>query len=172
MPLRRYFLAILLAFLLVSGAAFQAVAGSWTTVKNARHGFEIAYPTAIFAPKSPTRTDEGGIFESKDGKAKLLVGAFANDAAASLEDYRRHILEQEYAGVEIDYAPTRARWFVLAGESNGTIFYQRVTFTCGGKLINSWAMLYPASERKRYGRILAAVARSFTPGEGRTGTCD
>jgi hypothetical protein len=37
----------------------------------------------------------------------------------------------------------RDTWFVLSGTRDGTIFYERVTFTCGGKLINSWAMLYP-----------------------------
>jgi len=30
----------------------------------------------------------------------------------------------------------------------------RVTFTCGGRLINSWAKLYPAIERRRYDPIL------------------
>jgi len=52
------------------------------------------------------------------------------------------------------------------------MFYQRVSFTCGGRLINSWAMLYPAAERKMYDRVVEAVARSFMPGAGKTGTCD
>jgi hypothetical protein len=45
------------------------------------------------------------------------------------------------------------------------MFYERVTFTCGGRLINSWAILYPAGERRVYDRILEKVARSYRPGE-------
>jgi len=39
-----------------------------------------------------------------------------------------------------------------------------VTFTCGGRLINSWAMLQPATERSVYDRIVEEVARSYRPG--------
>lgn len=154
--------------------AIDAVAGpeSWTTIKNERHGFAIAYPASIFEQKAPPRTDEGRLFISKDGKAKLLVGAFTNDWDASLKDYRQFLLSEQYAGADIDYAPVKRSWFVLSGEQAGQIFYQRVTFTCQGKLINSWAMLYPAAERKIYDRLVEAVARTFTPGEGRTGACD
>ncbi len=61
---------------------------------------------------------------------------------------------------------------MLSGERNDETFYERVSFTCGGKLINSWAMLYPTSERKTYDRVVEAVARTYTPGAGRTGFCD
>ncbi len=49
---------------------------SWATVINERHGFAIAYPVDVFEQKEAPKTDEGGVFISKDGKAKLLVGAF------------------------------------------------------------------------------------------------
>ena len=52
-------------------------------------------------------------------------------------------------------------WFVLSGTRDGTMFYERVTFTCGGRRINSWAMLYPVAERRLYDRIVEQVARSY-----------
>ena len=55
-------------------------------------------------------------------------------------------------------------WFVLSGTLDGRIFYERVTFACGGRLIKSWAMLYPATERSIYDRIVEEVARSYRPG--------
>ncbi len=109
---------------------------------------------------------------SKDGKAKLLVGAFENADHNSLQDYRQFLLDEQYAGADIDYAPVKKRWFVLSGTRNGQIFYERVSFTCGGKLINSWAMVYPADERKTYDRVVDAVARTYMPGAGRSGACD
>ena len=122
--------------------------------------------------KRSAETDEGGVFVSKDGKAKLLVGAFENADNQSLEEYRKFLISDQYAGAKIDYAPVRARWFVLSGERNDETFYERVSFTCGGKLINSWAMIYPTSAHKTYDRVVEAVARTYTPGAGRTGVCD
>ena len=149
-----YFLAV---------SAMSALAGrldaqldDWATLKNERHGFAIAYPVSVFEQKSEPTTDEGRVLLSKDGKAKLLVGAFENEDNKSLEDYRQFVKDDQYAGAAIDYDVIKQRWFVLSGTRNGEIFYQRVSFTCGGKLINSWAMLYPETERKTYDRVLTA----------------
>jgi hypothetical protein len=91
---------------------FPAVARSWrdalTTVLNARHGFAIAFPATIFEQREAPKTEEGGVYVSKDSKAKLLVGA----------------------------------------------------------------MLYPTSERTRYGKVVDAIVRTYTPGVSRTGKCD
>jgi hypothetical protein len=105
------------------------------------------------------------VWVSHDGNAKLLAGALENADGMSLTEYRAFLLKQSYAGAEVDYAPLRDTWFVLSGTRDGTIFYERVTFTCGGKLINSWAMLYPAAERQVYDRILEKVARTYRAGE-------
>ena len=144
----------------------------WATLKNERHGFAIAYPVDVFEQKSAPTTDEGRVLLSKDGKAKLLVGAFENADNNSLEDYRKFLIDGQYAGAAIDYDVIKQRWFVLSGTHNGEIFYQRVSFTCGGKLINSWAMLYPETERKTYDRVLTAISRTYSPGAGKTGACD
>ena len=160
----------------VLALALPAVAGprfdEWATLKNDRHGFAIAYPTAVFEQKTAPTSEDGRVLVSKDGKAKLLVGAFDNAEENSLETYRQFLLNEQYAGADVDYAPVRERWFVLSGTHNGEIFYQRVSFTCGGKLINSWAMLYPAEERKLYDRVVEAVAKTYSPGAGRSGACD
>lgn len=171
----RIALAIAALFSVVSmlyPAAARTWRDRWATVINERHGFAIAYPDDIFEQKEEPKTDEGRVFVSKDGKAKLLVGAFENADHQSLEDYRKFLISDQYAGAKIDYAPVKQRWFVLSGDRNGETFYQRVSFTCGGKLINSWAMLYPTSERKIYDRVVEAVAQTYTPGAGRTGYCD
>ncbi len=170
-------------FQIATGLAFAAASvslpawagpkfDSWTTVKNDRHGFAIAFPTDVFAHTETPKTDEGRVFVSKDGKAKLLVGAFANADESTLEDYRQFLISEQYKDATIDYAPVKGRWFVLSGTRGEEMFYQRVSFTCGGKLINSWAMLYPAAERKTYDRVVEGVARTYSPGAGRTGACD
>lgn len=144
----------------------------WTTLRNERHGFLIAYPAAVFEQRTEPNTDEGQVLVSRDGKAQLLVGAFANEDATTLEAYRDYLLGENYAGAHIDYAPIKGKWFVLSGTLGDREFYERVSFTCGGRLINSWAMIYPRDERRFYNRVVEAVARSYTPGAGRSGECD
>jgi hypothetical protein len=155
----------------VTAMAAGVMDGGWTTYRNARHGYMIAYPTNAFAEPPENETEDGRVVVSKSGSARLLVGAFENSDNTSLADYRAYVLERNYAGATIDYAPVRGSWFVLSGTRDGTMFYERVSFTCGGRLINSWALLYPVAERKTWDRIVERVARTYTSGSGRDGEC-
>jgi hypothetical protein len=163
---------ILTAFAGVFAATAADWRRDWATLRNERHGFLIAYPSEVFQQVREPRTDEGRILSSRDGKAQLLVGAFLNDDATTLQDYRDYLMQESYAGADIDYAPVRGKWFVISGTMGDQEFYERVSFTCGGQLINSWAMIYPKSERRFYNRVVEAVARTYSPGAGRTGQCD
>ena len=160
----------------VLGLSSAAIAGpkldDWATLKNERHGFTIAYPVDVFEQKTEPTTDEGRVLQSKDGKAKLLIGAFENGENSSLDDYRQFLLDNQWAGAAIDYSAVRKKWFVLSGIKDDQIFYERVSFTCGGKLINSWAMVYPTAERKVYDRVLEAIAKTYLPGAGKEGNCE
>jgi len=165
---------ILLGLLTVSG---EAAAGSvklkdWSTIENERFGFLLAYPGSIFAPREGASPEEGTVLVSRDGSARLAVATFENEGEATLEEYRDQILSENYSGATIDYAPVKKKWFVVSGTRGEMHFYERVSFTCGGKLINSWALLYPAAERRLYDRVVEAIAESYTPGAGRTGECD
>jgi len=170
--------AIVLAGLILAGLAFTARPAraadwrqDWATLHNERHGFLIAYPVDVFEQKADPTTDEGRVLHSRDGRAQLLVGAFFNDDETTLEAYRSFLLQENYSGASIDYAPVHKRWFVLSGTIGDREFYERVSFTCGGRLINSWAMIFKAEDRF-YDRVLEAVARTYTPGAGRSGNCD
>ena len=166
---------VIAAVVCLIGAAVGEAAtdqpGTWTSYRNARFGFMIAYPAAMFAPDPERETENGRAVVSADGRARLLVGAFDNADGTSLEDYRALLLRESYADAAIDYAPVRGKWFVLSGMRDGNMFYERVTFTCGGRIINSWAMVYPASERRTYDRVVERVARSYAPGAGGRGDC-
>jgi len=166
--------SLVLLALLHTGDAWSASKrfSGWTTVRNERHGFLIGYPAEVFRPRHQPITDEGRVFYSYDGRARLMVGAFTNEDGVSLRAYRRFLLEENYAGADIDYAPIRKRWFVISGTLGDEIFYQRVNFTCGGHLINSWAMIYPKTENRFYDRVLEAIAPTYSPGSGRSGKCE
>jgi hypothetical protein len=156
----------LLAATLLTASALGAAAQDFATYRNERHGFSLSYPAGTFAPDQSV---DGGVFVSSDGNARLLAGALPNDGGMGLRDYRTFVLQQSYPGAAIDYAPVRDTWFVLSGIRDGMMFYERVTFTCGGRLINSWAMLYPVAERQLYDRVVEHVARTYRPGTASCG---
>jgi hypothetical protein len=154
------------------GALASPKLRQWETIQSERYGFMIAYPGSVFAPAAGAPAENGHVLVSRDGGARLLVAAFDNETSATLAEYRAQLLAENYNGADIDYAPMRKRYFVLSGTRGAMHFYERVSFTCGGRLINSWALLYPVSERHIYDRIVEAVARTYSPGAGRTGQCD
>jgi hypothetical protein len=172
----------LLAGILLTAAAVAALmpfawaaserAGGWTSYRNARYGFMIAYPSGVFAPDPERESEEGRAVVSADGRARLLVGAFDNAEGTTLAQYREFLLKESYPGATLDYAPVKERWFVLSGTQSDKMFYERVTFTCGGRIINSWAMVYPLAERRVYDRIIERVAKTYTAGAGARGTCE
>jgi len=164
----------LIASLLTASVGFFATASlaqdraELAVYRNDRHGFSLSYPATRFVAL-PAASEDGRIFVSQDGNARLLTGALPNIDGKSLRAYRDFVLNESYPGAVVDYAPVRDNWFVVSGTRNGTIFYQRVNFACSGRVIKSWALLYPEAERGLYDRIVEQVARSFRAGDGSCG---
>jgi hypothetical protein len=149
------------------GAVAQSNSGL-STYRNDRHGFSLSYPTEQFVAL-PVATEDGRQFVSKDGKARLLAGTIANFDGKSLRDYRAFVLNESFPGAEVTYAPVRDTWFVISGIRNDMIFYQRVNFVCGGRAINSWAMLFPAAEKATYAPIVDQIHKAYSLGNGNCG---
>lgn len=156
------FSALVTSSILATHSAAVGQSEAWTTYQNARHGYSIGYPGDVFEERPSNQNVDGRLVVSRDGRVKLLVGAFANEDNLSLDAYRQFLIDGHYAGAKIDYAPVRDRWFVLSGIQDGTGFYERVTFTCDGRVINSWALLYPAEDQKRLERLIEQIARSYS----------
>ena len=135
------------------------------TYRNERHGFSLSYPAAQFIAL-PSATEDGRQFVSKDGSARLLVGTLPNFDSKNLRDYRTFVLSESYPGAKIDYAPLRDTWFVVSGIRNGNVFYQRVNFACGGRAINSWAVVFPEAQKSVYDPIIEQVHRDYRLGNG------
>jgi hypothetical protein len=161
----RFSLRIVFAGLLglPAGSALAQGQEEIATYTNKRFGFQLSYPTARFKPHEPL-SEEGRVWVSHDGNARLMAGALPNADSMSRMDYRDYVLAKSYAGAELDYSPMRDTWFVLSGTRDGAVFYERVTFTCGGRLINSWAMIYPVQEKQLYEPLVEQVARGYRAG--------
>lgn len=173
-PLR---VALAVACIAITSAAVAAPetrrAGSsdWREYTHPRLGFSITYPADVFAPDDKNDSEEGLVLVSVDGTAKLLIATFENEERNSLDEYRNLVLNRSYGGAKVDYAPVRRSWFVVSGERDGQTFYERVHFTCGGRKITSWAMLYPTADKSRYDRLVEAIAPTFRPSDGGAAGC-
>jgi hypothetical protein len=157
----------------MGGAGASAQDRMWPgfdTYRNAKHGFSLTYSTIEFVAQ-PSTTPDGFQAVSKDGKARLLVGTTANTDSKTLGEFRKFILNARYPGARLDYAPVRDTWFVVSGvKSDGaTAFYQRVNFVCGGRFINSWAVIFPEDEQYVYSNIIDQIHRDYRLGNGNCG---
>src|SRR5262245_61715998 len=63
------------------------------TYLNQRYGFTLSYPTARFRPQEPL-SEDGRVWGSHDGKARLLAGAVPTADGMNLRDYRGLVLKQ------------------------------------------------------------------------------
>ena len=158
------FIALLLGIVGLSGAAGAQV-GEWTLHRNERFGFSFRYPADVFALERSSETGDGEVFAGARGQGRLLVGAFANDGGHSVETYRRYVAKNSYAGFGIHYAPRGQTWFVLSGEDAGRVFYEKVMFSCGGRLINSFVIMYPIENKREFDPIVSGIEKTFRPGQ-------
>ena len=123
-------------------------------------------PGAPFEPLRSSRAGDAAVLVSRDGAAKLLVGAFANDARHTPASYQAYLTRRSYASFPVSYAPRGRTWFSLSGEGGGKTFYEKVMFSCGNEVITSFAMIYPTAQRRRFDAVVERIENSFQPGPG------
>lgn len=148
----------------------------WTTYADPRTGFSFSYPSQTFVPhaKDPTEglaaktaARSGVTFVSRDGKAWFQVAAYANTERLTLAIYRSRMLTRSYSDARITFERTTPDFVIVSGLRGGTEFYERVVFSCDGRVVNFWMLTYPAAESATYDRIVEEVARTFRPVSGR-----
>ena len=109
------------------------------------------------------------VFVARGTDARLLVGALPNRDRHTVATYQDFVARKSYAAYQIHYRPRGNIWFVLSGDGDGKIFYEKVVFSCGGRLINSFALIYPAADRRKFDPIVERVEDTFRAGAAR---CD
>ena len=141
----------------------------WSEYRNERFGLLMRYPADVFSEQGTSQARDGDLFATTDQSARLLVGAFENVDNYSPATYQRYIAQESYPGLRVDYAPVGGSWMVLSGTRGDTMIYEKAMFSCGGRIINSFALAYPVTARRFYDPIVEAIEDSFHPGAE---TCD
>ena len=94
-----------------------------------------------------------------------MVGALENREVHTVGSYMNMIRQHSYQGYHVDYAPRGATWFVLSGENDRDVFYEKVIFSCSGRLINSFALIYPIESKREFDPIVEGIEKTFRPGQ-------
>jgi curved DNA-binding protein CbpA len=144
---------------------------NWATYQNARFSFALKYPVDVFAFDKGPANDNVRILVSRNGDAVLRIFATENITGTKLAQYRRSLIEMRYAGAVFDQTQQRKSWFVLSGTHGDTAFYERVTFSCDGRSIHGWQMIFPSSERTLYDLVVDEVHRNYTHTSGPGARC-
>lgn len=135
---------------------------SWTTYRNDRFRFSLKYPADVFAFNTGPANDNGITLISAEGGATLRIFAARNVTGTTLARYRRTLIQNRYPDVNLDHTPQSTSWFVLSGTQGDKVLYEHVAFSCDGRSIRGWQMMYPSSERTLYDLVADEVHRSFT----------
>jgi hypothetical protein len=161
-------IALAMVSLLASGALGRpqaALALDWREYRNDRYGFSLQYPADLFVVERTAQAGDGQVFHSQIGNARLLVGAFVNDRGYSPASYQAYIARESYGGYAIEYQRLGRSWFVLSGDGEGKVFYEKVVFSCAGRLINSFALLYSMADRATFEPIIERIEDTFRSGK-------
>ena len=163
---KHLFIALVLLAIASDARALEgAGTPDWRTYTNERYGFRLRYPAGVFASERQSETGDGEAFIGVRGHGRLLVGAFDNADGLSIDAYRNLIRGQSYSQYDVSYAPRGQSWFVLSGENQDSVFYEKVIFSCQGRVINSFALVYPLASKSFFDPIVEGIEKSFRPGQ-------
>ena len=142
----------------------HAQASEWLEHRNAKYGFHLKYPGEVFKLERTSEAGDGQVFVNEAGDARLLVGALVNESGFTPGAYQDHVARESYGNYKVTFRPLGKSWFALSGEDDAKIFYEKVIFSCSGRLISSFAMIYPKERRDVFDPLVERIENSFHAG--------
>jgi len=152
---------VVLALVLMSASE---AAARWELQTDPELGFRYSYPAEVFLPLKGDGKPYFHYFASPSSDAKFLVGAWNNARGQSPEGLKSWLIENVGGYDDTTYRPKGRSWFVLSGYRGDSIYYEKVMFSCGGSLVNVFAITYPVVQRERYDPIVERIEDTFRPG--------
>lgn len=159
-------LVCILAISILSAPAATTVIASpqtWHRFVDSIHGTSTIYPPHLFKPLPPEESTPGQAFLSVDGRARLAIGAWDNDAGDNPGTFRDRLLN-DGKHASLTYRPRGRSWFVLSGYRGDTIYYEKVIYSCNRQVVNAFAITYPVAQRVLYDRIVERMEDGFRAG--------
>ena len=156
------------AFLILTLALFSSASqgDDWIRSNDQNFGFTYTFPADTFIPAEGESKPSMYGFKSRDGHAKLLFSAWNNKEGRSPDGFKQWLLANTEGYDELTYRPRGRTWFVLSGYREDNVYYEKVMFSCGGDVVNVFAISYPEGERNHYDQVVERIEDYFRPGKG------
>lgn len=152
-----------LAFVLVIEAGGAVASQQWQTQQDPEFGFRFSYPKNIFQAEK-FEPPSFHYFASASHEAKFVVGAWENSDGQTPEELKRWMLANGKAYDDITYEPRGRSWFVVSGYRGERIFYQKVVFSCRGRVANLMGISYAVADRRTFDPVVERMEDDFKPG--------
>ena len=142
----------------------HAVAGQWLSQREPSLGFAFSYPPELFQEIQGDGKPSFHYFGSANSDAQFLVGGWNNLADRTPESFKRWLIANAGGYDEVTYRPRGRSWFVLSGYRGDQIYYEKVMFSCRGRLVNVFAITYPVAKRSIFDPVVERMEDTFRPG--------
>jgi hypothetical protein len=159
--MRRLLITLLILQLFLVG---EVQAGRWSTYQDDNYGFSYSYPVELFTQVEGERPSFR-YFRSPESEAKFMVGAWDSERGETPSHFKQWMLTNADGYEDITYQPRGRTWFVLSGHRGDQIYYEKVIFTCGGRVVNVLAISYPETQRGMFDQVVERMEDSFKGGK-------
>ena len=135
----------------------------WRTEREPTFGFSYSYPEHLFNEVGGEDRPSFHYFESAQSDAKFLVGAWDNEKEDTPDSFKRWLTANAEDYEDLTYRPRGRSWFVLSGYRGDQIYYEKVMFSCGGRVVNILAVAYPVASRRIFDPVVERMEDRFRP---------
>jgi hypothetical protein len=153
---------------LVYFAAMSSVSAAtrpWAYERDPGLGFNFSYPGDLFQRIEGDGKPSFHYFVSRDAEAKLMVGAWNNEAGQTPSEFKQWLLANTGGYDAMTYVPRGRTWFVISGYRDDDIYYEKAMFSCAGSVVNVFAITYPQGLRRQYDPVVEQMEDSFRPSD-------
>lgn len=156
-------IGLIVLIYLAAMSSVSAATWPWTYERDPGLGFQFSYPHDLFDRTEGDGKPSFHYFVSRDADAKLMVGAWNNEAEQTPSAFKQWLLRNTGGYDDMTYVPRGRSWFVISGYRGNDIYYEKVMFSCAGSVVNVFAITYPKSLRSEYDPVVEQMEDSFRP---------
>ena len=135
---------------------------NYQTYSNARFAYSISYPSNLLIPQGESDNGDGQKFQSKDGHAIMLVYGSNNVLGQTIKQLYAEASRggaSDHPKRSITYKILKGDWYVISGNENGRVFYQKTMLRRDA--IKTFSIEYGEAQKGIFNPVTTKIAMSF-----------
>lgn len=151
-------IVFLLIILFVNSAYAATPSWEYDTYYNARFGFKVSYPTALFVPTGESDNGDGQYFVERRGDARIVASGSHNMEPEIPCNLEQALLWED--DLNVTYSRQIGNTAFYSGTRGQNIIYHKLIRT--DEVCLNLEVRYPIKDKNFYENIVVNVAQSFT----------